>query len=111
MKTLTVLLGVLSIVFFTACSQSNNGSGGAPKEEGGISSGGGGTLPATPISIQDVHDVVRHARKDLRLLFRGQQVYREQDGVRRYFFGERNLLTALETVSVEVKDWEPCKDK
>lgn len=81
--------------------------------EGGITSGGGGTLPANPISIAQVYDVINTSRQVLRLYINFQKQFPLDisKSTSRFFTDKTNLLTVLEDVDLEVLRDKPCKDK
>jgi len=82
-----------------------------PTPEGGISAGGGGTLPAEPISVQRVFEIVDQAKKLLRLYINYERKYKDLVFYNNFYDGEENLATQLEKTDIEVMEEAPCKDK
>ncbi len=87
----------------------------AKEVEGGISSGGGGTLPANPISVFRVYEIVQDAKAALRMFYRLENQVTGDDpilyGLDKFVVGPRNLITLLEETEIEVLSNKPCKDK
>ncbi len=82
--------------------------------EGGISAGGGGTLPANPIGIYKVFDIMDTAKSMLRMYLNYQRKYsniKSLTGTDKYFFGTENLATQLEKTDIEILKDKPCKNK
>jgi hypothetical protein len=86
----------------------------AAAEEGGVNGGGGGTLPANPISIYEVHEIIREAKKTLGpFVLHDLNVFQE-DGATGYdqklFGGRPNLYDILYSTNIEILDDAACKD-
>lgn len=84
------------------------------EEDGGISAGGGGTLPADPISVHDVVEVVDSAKRTLRLFFNYVRQYNHSDlklESYKYFFGPENVASVLEKTDIEILQDKACKNK
>lgn len=93
-------------------------AGGEPaanEVEGGISSGGGGTLPANPIGVFRVYEIVKDAKAALRMFYRLENQVTGDDpilyGLDKFVVGPRNLITLLEETEIEVLNNKPCIDK
>ena len=89
--------------------------GNGKEVEGGISSGGGGTLPANPIGVFRVYEIVKDAKAALRMFYRLENQVTGDDpilyGLDKFVVGPRNLITLLEETEIEVLSDRPCKDK
>ncbi len=82
--------------------------------EGGISAGGGGTLPANPIGIHKVFDIMDTAKSMLRMYLNYERQFPELSTITvkdKYFFGTENLATQLEKTDIEILADKPCKNK
>lgn len=117
-KTLAVLT---SFALASACTQSTQSGQPSPApapptravEEGGVNGGGGGTLPANPISVYEVHEIVREAKKTLGPLIMMQlrQFDQSETGYEQKLFGSSpNLFDILYSTNIEIPDDKACKD-
>ncbi len=109
MKKFSVL--ILSLWFLVACNKDSPAH--QEVQEGGITGGGGGTLPANPIAVYEVFEVIEDAKRNLRLYFNYERQYRQDNpgSYQKFFFGKETVATQLEKVDLEVLKDKPCKDK
>jgi len=82
-------------------------------EEGGISGGGGGMLPADPLHVFEVFQILDDAKSQLRLIINNRRRFKEMEkgGWSKFYFGKENLATQLEKTDLEILADKPCKDK
>lgn len=81
--------------------------------EGGIGAGGGGTLPANPIAKYKVVEILGNAKRFLRVYLNHERYWFHSEIIdnKKYYFGEKNLSTQLESTDIEILEDKPCFDK
>lgn len=105
LKYFTATLAVATIA--TTAPATGNASG-------AVSGGGGGTLPARPIGIYRIEEIVRNSMPELRLYFRSRLQHKDptyaDSGEQKVFFGKETIADVLEHTGVEVRNDKPCYD-
>jgi len=111
-----LILGMAVVTTLVACNEKgSNPSTPALNKEGGISSGGGGTLPADPANVWQIQDIVKDAKRDLRLYFRNEKFHAQYDKTvseldKKLFLQKYSLVEALEKTDLELLKDRPCYD-
>jgi len=116
-----LILGMAAVIALSACNEQGANPVGGPStpstasEEGGISSGGGGTLPADPASTWQIEEIVKSAKRDLRLYFIGEmRSFIKYDSSspldKKLYFGKYTILEALNKTDLEILEDKPCYD-
>ncbi len=105
LKYFTATLAVATIA--TTAPATGNASG-------AVSGGGGGTLPARPVGIYRIEEIVRDSMPELRLYFRAR-LQRDDpkyanSGEQKVFFGKETIADVLERTGIEVRKDKPCYD-
>lgn len=81
---------------------------------GAVSGGGGGTLPARPVGIYRIEQIVRDSMPELRLYFRNRLQHEDpkyaNSGEQKVFFGNETIADVLERTGIEVRTDKPCYD-
>ena len=81
---------------------------------GAVSGGGGGTLPARPVGIYRINEIVRDSMPELRLYFRSRLQHEDpkyaNSGEQKVFFGNETIADVLERTGIEVRTDKPCYD-
>ena len=81
---------------------------------GGIGCGGGGTLPANPMYPFQIHQVVKNAKKELRLITKYNLAMHRSSTYEKwkdkFYLGDKNIFDVLEEVGLEIRDDKPCYD-
>ncbi len=82
---------------------------------GGISGGRGGTLPARPATPEQIRDIVKNAKRELRMVLRAEaQLVEKGAGLMptdRLLAGPKSILDVLEEAPIELRMTSPCHDE
>ena len=81
---------------------------------GGVSGGGGGTLPSNPVSTGFIEDVIKEAKRDLRLFVKYKlRMYNDQNpqpDEKKLYGGKITMWNVLENTKIELREKTPCYD-
>lgn len=81
---------------------------------GAVSGGGGGTLPARPVGVHRIEQIVRDSMPELRLYFRSRLQHKDptyaDSGEQKVLFGKETIADVLERTGIEVRNDRPCYD-
>lgn len=85
------------------------------RSSGAVSGGGGGTLPANPVSIREIEEIVNTALPEMRLVVRemSRRVFRGAESQLdiKLFGGPKTIVDVLEETGYELRPDKPCLDR
>lgn len=114
LKLATAILFLGTIATGAASSAATNISSDA-RSSGAVSGGGGGTLPANPVSIREIEEIVQSALPEMRLIARemSRRVFRGAESQLdiKLFGGPKTIVDVLEETGYELRTDKPCLDR
>lgn len=114
LKLATAILFLGMIATGTVSSAAANVRSDA-RSSGAVSGGGGGTLPANPVSIREIDEIVKTALPEMRLVARemSRRVFRGAESPLdiKLFGGPKTIVDLLEETGYELRTDKPCLDR
>lgn len=108
-------MALLSLCLVTSMVATESFASASIRSNGAVSGGGGGTLPANPVTISEIKEIVEKALPEMRLLARemSRRVFRGSETAleAKLFGGPVTIIDLLEETGYELRLDKPCFDR